>query len=49
MERQNPTEPQTLREFKGQSPAVWEAYEHLRAACDHQDPLDEKTRMSSSS
>lgn len=46
MERQthSPAEPQTLREFKNQFPAVWEAYEKLRTACDHQGPLDERTR-----
>lgn len=46
MERQaqGPAEPHTLKEFKRQFPAVWEAYERLRAACDHQGPLDEKTR-----
>ncbi len=40
---QSPAEPHTLQEFKRQFPAVWEAYEKLRAACD-QGPLDERTR-----
>jgi len=36
--------PETLADFEKRFPEVWKAYGWLRDACDHEGPLDQKTR-----
>ena len=36
--------PETLSDFEKHFPEIWKAYGWLRDACDHEGPLDEKTR-----
>ena len=36
--------PKVLASFEGDFPEIWKAYGWLRDACDHEGPLDPKTR-----
>lgn len=36
--------PKTLADFEKQFPQIWKAYGWLRDTCDHEGPLDGKTR-----
>ncbi len=44
MKNRKSTRPKTLTDFEKNFPEIWKAYGWLRDACDHEGPLDQKTR-----
>ena len=44
MKSEKAKKPETLRNFEKEFPEIWKAYTWLRDTCDHEGPLDQKTR-----
>lgn len=44
MKKATTRKPGTITDFEKSFPNVWKAYGWLRDSCDHEGPLDEKTR-----